>query len=183
MDITPDLRQLLQPEADLSLAVWYAAPLTPAQATELQAQARQLSQRNLASGGSVLAPRLADMIAGFWLGRNVTHDYRSLIATVPEAQQAAVELAYGQLLMSRKQAGAMHHLDRGFELATAALAPAEYFVLLRRHALLRRLALTATGAPPQSLPDLLREARVIQRLQPDGRHPRDLRNPHDDTLG
>ncbi|MBI5041017.1 MAG: hypothetical protein HZB57_07420 [Gammaproteobacteria bacterium] len=179
----PDPHQLLQPEATVSLAAWYASPLEPALAADLQLQARQLLQRVLASGGSSLAPRLAEMIAGFWHGRIVTHDYRSLVGTVPEAQQAAVELVYGQLLMSRKQTGAMQHLDRGFELATAALAPAAYFILLRRHTLLRNLVLTPAGAIPQTLPDLLQEARVIQRLQPSHGLPRNLRNPHDDTLG
>ncbi|MBI5461496.1 MAG: hypothetical protein HY941_04840 [Gammaproteobacteria bacterium] len=179
----PDPCQLLQPEAVVSRVGWYATPLALETAAELQAQARQVLQRTLVQGGYALAPRLAEMIAGFWLGRDVSHDYRSLVATVPETQQAAVELVFGQLLMSRKRAGALHHLNRGFELATATLAPAVYFILLRRHTLLRNLVLTATGSLAQTLPDLLQEARVIQRLQRGHGLPRTLRNPHDDTLG
>ena len=183
MDLVVGPHQLLNTEADVSLAAWYATPLTQTQAADLQRQAQQLLQRNMTSGGSSLAPRLADMIAGFWLGRVVAHDYRSLIATAPEAEQAAVELLYGQLLMSCKRSGAMQHLERGFELATLALAPADYFVLLRRHALLRHLVLTPAGAMPQTLDDLLQEARIIQRLQPGGGMSRGSVNPHDDTLG
>lgn len=183
MDIIPDPRQLLQSEAAPALAAWYASPLTQSQALELQAQARGYMQRILAGGGDSLAPRLAEMIAGYWQGRAVTHDYRSLIATLPEVRQAAVELVYGQLLMSRKRTGAMRHLDRGFELATPAFEPAAYFVLLRRHTLLRNLVLTVAGSPPQTLSDLLQEARVIQRLQSGRGGPRAPRNTHDDTLG
>jgi hypothetical protein len=128
-----------------------------------------------------LAPRLAELISGFWLGRAVALDHRSLIATLPPESQALVELVYGQLLISRKLAGALEHLDRGFTLAVPQLEPGEYFTLLRRHELLRALPLHATASAAQSLSDLLTEARVIRRLQPHGR--RRTAHPHDDTLG
>jgi hypothetical protein len=182
MDLMPAPHQLLNTEEDLSLAAWYASPLTEIQAAALQTQARQLQQRTLTSGVSALAPRLADMIAGFWLGRVVAHDHRSLIATSPTTDLAAVELVYGQLLMSRKLASAMWHLDRGFELASATLAPAAYFLLLRRHEQLRNLVLTSAGALPQTLPELLQEARIIQSLQSAGGRQRNRRHPHEDTL-
>lgn len=183
-DLNVDARQLLLPDASLPRAGWYATPLTPEEAEALHAQARQAVQRSLSIGAPCerpLAPRLAELIAGFWLGRAVALDHRSLIATQPVEQQALVELVYGQLLISRKLMGALEHLDRGFTLAIPQLAPAEYFALLRRHDLLRALPLRAAASTPQTLPDLLTEARVIRRLQPAGR--RGTVHPHDDTLG
>lgn len=176
-----DVRQLLQPDADLPRVGWYATPLAPEAAMVLHAQARQAAQRALAAGSQPLAPRLAELVAGFWLGRTVTLDYRSLIATRPPESQALVELIYGQLLISRKLADALEHLDRGFMLAVPQLAPGEYFTLLRRHETLRALPLRTTASAPQTLADLLTEARVIRRLQPAGRRP--TVHPHDDTLG
>lgn len=176
--------QLLTPDARLPHAGWYADPLAQEAATVLHAQARQAVQRTLAqgtSGGQPLAPRLAELIAGFWLGRAVALDHRSLIATQPPELQALVELVYGQLLISRKLSGALEHLERGFVLAIPHLAPADYFALLRRHELLRALPLRAEASVARTLPDLLTEARVIRRLQPVGR--RRTAHPHDDTLG
>lgn len=176
-----DVSRLLQPDADLPRVAWYAAPLPPEAAADLHAQARQAEQRALTSGSQPLAPRLAELVAGFWLGRAVALDYRSLVATLPAESQALVELIYGQLLISRKLAGALEHLDRGFVLAVPQLAPGEYFTLLRRHETLRALPLGATASAPQTLADLLTEARVIRRLQPAARRP--SVHPHDDTLG
>lgn len=149
----------------------------------LQIQARQRLQLSMTQGTNALVPRLADMIAGFCLGRDVSHDHRSLMATLPETQRAMVEMVYGQLLMSCKRSAALAHLERGFERATAALAPEAYFVLLRRHNQLRHLVLTIAGSAPQPLADLLQEARVIQRLRTGGYIRRDPRISHDDTVG
>ena len=180
-DRTIDPHLLLQPDAELPHAGWYAAPLAADTAKGLHAKARQAVQQALASGVPPLAPKLAEMIAGFWLGRAAALDHRSLVATQPPESQALVELIYGQLLVSRRLAGALEHLDRGFRLAIPYLAPGEYFTLLRRHELLRALPLHATASAAQTLPDLLTEARVIHRLQPPGR--RRTAHPHDDTLG
>lgn len=179
-----DAQQLVLPGARLPYAGWYADPLAPDAAAALHAQARQAVQRSLADGtpgGQPLSLRLAELIAGFWLGRAVALDHRSLIATQPREFQALVELIYGQLLISRKLAGALDHLDRGFILAVPHLAPAEYFALLRRHELLRALPLRADASAALTLPELLIEARIIRRLQPAGR--RRTVHPHDDTLG
>lgn len=180
-DHAVDPSHLLQPDADLPCVGWYASPLKGEAAAMLHNQARQAVQRALASGARPLVPKLAELIAGFWLGRDVALDHRSLIATLPPESQALVELVYGQLLITRKLSGALEHLDRGFTLAVPQLAPGEYFTLLRRHELLRALPLHATASAPQMLSDLLTEARVIRRLQPHGR--RRTAHPHDDTLG
>lgn len=182
MDLVPDPVRWLQSDTDFSLAAWYASPLTQMQAKALETLARRRLQQAMTHKTNSLVPRLADVIAGFWLGRDVRHDYRSLMATLPEPQRATIELVYGQLLMSCKRSAAMLHLERGFERATAALAPGAYFVLLRRHTLLSYLVLTPTGVPPQTLADLLQEARVIKRLGVGG-VPRGAKHPHDDTLG
>ncbi len=153
-DHAVDPSQLLQHDAELSRVGWYAEPLTGGAAALLHDQARRAVQQSLD---------------------------RSLIATLPPESQALVELVYGQLLISRKLAGALEHLDRGFTLAIPRLESGEYFTLLRRHELLRALPLHATASAAQSLSDLLTEARVIRRLQPHGR--RRTAHPHDDTLG
>lgn len=180
-DAELDVFLLLAPGFDPPLAGWYAAPLASPRAGELHAQARLAMQRALAIAGSAELPRLAQLIAGFWLGHAVEHDYRSLAATLAPDRQALMELIYGQLLISRKRIGAMEHLRRGFALAAPKLAPADYFTLLRRHELLQSLALSAAGAAPLDLPDLINEARIVKQFRtgrgiPAGHKP-------DDTLG
>lgn len=183
-DFSIDPCQLLSADASLPRAGWYATPLSQELAAALHAQARQAEQRALSAGMTgdrLLAPRLAVLIAGFWLGRAAELGYRSLIVTQSPEPLALVELVYGQLLISRKLTGALEHLDRGFMLAAPQLTPLDYFAMLRRHELLRALPLQSTASVPQPLHDLLTEARVIRRLQPHGR--RRSGNPHDDTLG
>lgn len=176
-----DVFQLLAADFEPPLAGWYATPLVPEHAAELHAQARQAIQRSLTAAGSAALPRLAQLIAGFWLGHAVALEYRSLAATLPPERQALVELIYGQLLISRKRAGAMEHLRRGFAMATSRLAPADYFALLRRHDLLQSLTLSATHAAPLTLPDLLNEARIVRQFKA-GRETPTGHKP-DDTLG
>lgn len=177
-----DLFLLATSPVEPPLAGWYAAPLAPSVAAQLQSQARQTQQQLLASQGNLFAPRLADLIAGYWQGRVIDLDYQSLLATVPPGQQALVELVYGQLLISQKLSGAREHLKRGFTLATPLLKPAEYFAVLRCHELLGSLVLTERPAVAQTLPSLLNEARVIKQLQPAGGRARHSHRD-DDTLG
>lgn len=176
-----DVFRLLSPGAEPPLAGWYATPLDAPGAAELHAQARQAVQRALAGSASAELPRLAQLIAGYWLGRIVEHDYRSLAATLAPGRHALLELIYGQLLISRKRTGAMAHLQRGFALATPGLAPADYFALLRRHELLQALVLSPGGGAPQSLPDLLNEARIVRQFR--GRNGTPPVHQPDDTLG
>jgi hypothetical protein len=172
---------LLAPGFDPPLAGWYATPVARARAVELHAESHQAEQRALAGAGDASLPRLARLVATYWLDGSVELDYRSLAVTLPPARRALVELIYGQLLISRKRVGALEHLRRGFTLAAPALAPADYFALLRRHELLQSLVLTAAGFPPQDLPDLLNEARIVRQFGPGGA-PRPAHKP-DDTLG
>lgn len=177
-----DLFLLVSPSPEPPLAGWYATPLLPAVAAQLQAQARQAQQRQLSEQGSQFAPRLAELIADYWQARAITLGYQSLQATATPDQQALVELVYGQLLISRKLSAARAHLKRGFTLATPRFEPAEYFSVLRCHEMLSWLLLTERAAAAQSLPDLLSEARVIKQIQPANRGAR-TRHSEDDTLG
>ena len=174
--------RLVTASVEPPVAGWYATPLSVEVAESLGAQARQAQQRALAGRRSLFAPQLAELIAGFWLGRDVALDYRSLQATLRSDRAALAELVYGQLLMSRKLQGAREHLRRGFRRAVTRLAPDEYLALLRRHELLEALALTGSPAAPQTLAELLREAGVIRRLER-GSVRRDAGHWHDDTLG
>ena len=72
--------------------------------------------------------------------------------------------------------------SNGFELAAHLLEPEEYFLVLKRHELLRHLQLMPTPSKAAGLDELLTEARVIQRLK--GRESHTLpHNPgHLDTL-
>lgn len=176
-----DVFQLLVPGNDPPLAGWYAVPLSAPRAGELQILARQAIQRALADSASAELPRLALMIAGFWLGHAVEHDYRSLAATLAPERRALLELIYGQLLISRKCAGALEHLHRGFALAAPGLAPADYFALLRRHELLQALVLSPRGGAAQTLADLLNEARIVRQFGRGRGIP--ARHSPDDTLG
>ncbi|MFA7387282.1 MAG: hypothetical protein WCZ87_06430 [Thiohalobacteraceae bacterium] len=173
---------LVTAPAEPPVAGWYATPLSVEAAESLGAQARQALQRALAGRRSLFAPQLAELIAGFWLGRDIALDYRSLQATLRSDRAALAELVYGQLLMSRKLLGASEHLRQGFRRAVTRLAPAEYLALLRRHDLLEVLVLTSRPAAPQPLAELLREAGVIRRLER-GSARRDVLHRHDDTLG
>ena len=84
--------------------------------------------------------------------------------------------------MACKHEPACDYLDSGFELAAHLLEPEEYFLVLKRHELLRRLQLMPTPSKAAGLDELLTEARVIQRLK--GRESYTLpHNPgHLDTL-
>lgn len=173
---------LVAPSPEPPLAGWYATPLLPAVAAQLQAQARLAQQRQLAGRGTLFTARLAELIACYGLGRAITLDYQSLLATATPDQRALLELVYGQLLISRKLSAARGHLKRGFTLATPRYKPAEYFTVLRCHEMLGWLLLTEQAAVAQSLPDLLNEARVIKQLQPANRGAQ-ARHNEDDTLG
>jgi hypothetical protein len=102
-------------------------------------------------------------------------------ATGDRVERALLELVFGQLLLSRKQAGAHQHLADGFALAVDYLASADYFGLLRQHELLACLPLSETPSVPRDLKSLLAEAGVIKQLQAgECIH---YRQAHNDTVG
>jgi hypothetical protein len=77
--------------------------------------------------------------------------------------------------------GAYDHLDRGLHDARDLLATRDYFILVRRHELLRYLPLGDEPRPPQELSALLAEATVIERLV--GMRARSPAGGPADTLG
>lgn len=171
------------PEADLPLADWYADPVPAEQAAAVLGRVRAALRRAYFSGHSPFRLRLQEMIARFWLGRPVEVDYLGLAKAARGAhERALVELVYGQLLMSRKLAGALEHLSAGFAIAIPLLAAPDYFVLLKRHELLAHLPLASDPAALQDLDALLTEAAVIRRLRTAAAPRRHTHSPKD-TVG
>jgi hypothetical protein len=66
--------------------------------------------------------------------------------------------------MSQRRSGAFAPLDRAFHAARNLLAPSDYFVLFKRHNLLRQLPLGTAIQKGQSLEELLTTAAVIERM-------------------
>jgi hypothetical protein len=165
----------------VSLASWFAAPLTVDQAQVSLSEVRQRTGRRAPAGAFNI--RLGEIILRFWAGRDVEPDYGNCLALAEDdRQRATLELCFGQLLISRKCQSAWLHLDRGFALAAHLLEPEEYFSVLKRHELLRQLPLAPRASEGVSLEALLNEARVIARLRGPGRRP-DPRDPrHRDTV-
>ncbi|MGA7802045.1 MAG: hypothetical protein WCC36_14675 [Gammaproteobacteria bacterium] len=165
--VRPDVRHAALIEGPLPVAAWYAEPMGRAAAADLLQEALERLQQSYAQGRPCFACRLQELIARYWLGWDVEGDYRTLMATAPgERDLALTDLVYGQLLMSRKRAAAMTHLNDGFARAVHQLAAREYFQVLRRHELLGYLPVASRGhASPQGLDALLAEAGVIRRLQ------------------
>ena len=180
-----ELESLLQacpPSTALRLADWYGDPLSPERARALLARAGRRHQAALKSGEPVFTIRLIELIAGAWAGRDLAMHHASLLAEADSAQERALlELATGQLLISRRLAAARACLQRGFALAAPLLPPQDYFIVMKRHGLLEYLPLGTIPADPAGLRALLAEAAVIRRLQ--GERSRGGRTDPQDTLG
>lgn len=151
---------------DTMLARWYATPLDRNAANALLHTAQQREAVRVRRGKSCYTCRLQRMIAHFWLGKEIDEEFRALQQRLRLTAHGRIlaELIYGQLLMSQRRNGAMAALDRAFHSAHHLLTPSDYFVLFKRHGLLRRLPLGAQPQPSLSLADLLTTATVIERL-------------------
>lgn len=156
---------LLEDAPEASLGDWFAEPMDRTLAGTLLEKARQAMQRSIVIGQPGYELRILELITSYWLDRPVENLFTSLSAVLDNRyQRALLALVYGQLLMSRKQAGAMAHLDTGFRLASNILSAQDYFNLMQRHDLLRRLPVSTGQTRPQSLTALLAEANVIQQI-------------------
>ena len=151
------------------LAGWYAVPMARDEAR------RRLVNRELAQK-TTPGSDLRDQILGFWAEGPQRLHFAPLLATAHGKELALLRLVQGQLLMSVRLAGAMAHLDAGFQAAAPFLAPHDYFILLRRHELLRRLPLGDRPRTPAGLEALLVEARLRGRR-------RAFRHRPGDTIG
>lgn len=173
---------LKEAKQSITLSGWHAAILDNPSAERLLNEALEAEQNCLLNTVSTLYPRVQKMIARFWLGKNIDHEFRSLCKTFNDPyEQAQVYLVHGQLLMSKKIYGAMESLGKAFLLATPFLEADEYFTVLKRHEKLAHLVLTKTGSSAQELEELLKEAFVIEKLA--GSKTGRVSKNHKDTLG
>ena len=162
----PDILPVLLSGQVASLASWFASPLTPRQAEVWLSKIRRRTQTSVREGQDWYAVRLAELVVRYWHGCDIDAAYQNMLALLRERRDGAMlELCYGQLLIARKNNMAWQHLDSGFELAAHILRPRDYFLVLKRHELLRALVLSAGPSKPMQLDELLTEARVIQRLK------------------
>jgi hypothetical protein len=167
------------------LARWYAEPLSHEEAEQLLSLAEKREQERLKRfARSNLSPFLR-LIALHWLGEPTEEYYRHLTSRRTASIHAEIlkPMIYGQLLMSRKTDGAMAYLDDAFHRARLLLRPEDYFVLMKRHQVLRSIPLSAEAAKGERLEGLLRMGGVIDRME-QGRGERpEFRHDPDDTYG
>jgi hypothetical protein len=165
------------------LAAWMAEPVDEA----LALNDLKRVQRHALHGGhgdqTVFTLRLGELILRYWAGKDIEAGYKNLLALLEgEREQSILELCIGQLLIARKLSRAWVHLDRGFQLGTHLLEPKDYFLVLKRHELLRQLPLRRVQCEPAGLDSLLAEARIIASLRGRGT-PHGSRGPgHRDTV-
>lgn len=164
------------------LAKWYADPLSKDKAQQHLEQVR--SKLMYAHGDSCQSLRIQEVIARFWLGRDISGDIDNLQATCKDEYcRALIKLIYGQLLISRKLKGGMEYLQQGFKQATNLFPAVDYLEVMRRHERLSSLPLTEKPANPQALLDLLIEADVIKKLKGKQKHHCDILADNKDTVG
>lgn len=149
------------------LARWYAEPLSQEQAKRLLQLATEREQRILKSFGRPYLSPLLRLVALHWLGESTEESYQHLLSRKEKSVHAEIlkPLLYGQLLMSRRIEGGMVYLDAAFDKARLLLRPEDYFVVIKRHQLLRTLPLEKGALAGESLQSLLTTAAVIQRMQ------------------
>lgn len=176
------LEELLQ-DGPVSLASWFAEPMTAEQAAQLMPDIRRRLSAQRADSGSGFRLRLAELIMRYWDGQDIEAGHQNLFALLAgKREKAILELAFGQLLLARRHAHAWEHLEHGFSLATHLLEAEEYFTVLKRHELLRQLPLGQVPVEAAPLDALLEESRVIARLTGRGPRSRDTAAKHGDTL-
>jgi len=165
-----------------SLAAWYGEPVSPADAVCLYTDTEKALRSRLCAGLPAFQLHVLQLLGHFWMDVSISLEYQQLATSANgQRDRALLEIVYGQLLLSRRQRPALEHLDRGFRLAAGYLDASDYFLLVRRHDLLRHIPLSATQAAPQGLQSLLAEAAVIRQLQGAVRHT--CRDTRQDTIG
>jgi hypothetical protein len=153
-----------------------------ADAALLYADTGKALRSRLCAGLPAFQQHILQLLGHFWMGVSISLEYQQLVAfAIAQRDRALLEVVYGQLLLSRRQQPAMLHLERGFRLAARYLAATDYFLLVRRHDLLRHIPLSDVPVAPQGLQSLLAEAAVIRQLQGTGRQTCSV--SHHDTLG
>lgn len=163
------------------LGRWFARPLDAATAQRLLDAADARAERR--RGAPCRTCRLQRIAALFWLGRPYEDEAESLATQVSGTAHGRVLLhsLLGQLLLARRQAGALRHLEHAFDEGRALFAPGDYFRVLARLELWRRLPPVSQPGPAFGLEQLLATAAVIDRLQ--RRSPPRPPFRRDDTVG
>jgi hypothetical protein len=180
----PEILAHLLENRPFSLAQWVADPLPADLAEQWLPGIQRRPSACLVNGDTTFGPRLVELILHFWSGRDIDGGYKNLLALLPEGRERAMlELSVGQLLMARRLANSWEHLDQGFALAAHLLEPEDYFIVLKRHALLRQLPLGSRPAAGVPLSQLLDEAQVIARLKDGVKRPFSVGSGHSDTVG
>jgi hypothetical protein len=136
-------------------------------AQQLSVAATRRMERRLRHGGGTLCCRLQLLRAKFWQGIDISGDIEGLqpIAARSAHGRALFELLYGQLLLSRRLAGGLLHLNRGFDLSRNLLTASDYFTVMNRHRLLHQLPLSDSPSQAETLETMLISARVIERMK------------------
>ena len=161
-------------DSDDPLAQWHAAPLEAGRARMLLAA--------LPPGGN-FEQQHRRLVLRWWAqepAEGLFETVRAAVAYEP-GKAAQWALTFGQLHLACRLEGAWTHLDEGFRQASPLLAADDYFRVLRRHQLLRPLALGPAPQPGLSLAELLAVARVTARLT--GRPRRRYSSDPVDTTG
>jgi hypothetical protein len=148
------------------LGRWYGEPLDRETAEKLLANAQQRQAKRLRTGRSCHTCRLQQMVAHYWLGKEIDEEFHALRHRLRRTAHGSIlaELIYGQLLMSLRRTGAMQALNNAFHSARNLLSPSDYFVLFKRHNLLDKLPLGIVEQKGLSLEELLTTAAVIERM-------------------
>lgn len=148
------------------LGRWYAEPQDADEAQRVFVEVSQRMERRLRHGGGTLCCRLLLMRAKFWQGMEISSDYESLrhLARRSAHGRVLLELVYGQLLLSRRLAAGITHLERGFRLAANLFTASDYLLVMNRIRLLRQLPLSDSPVKAQPLESLLTSAKVIERM-------------------
>ena len=174
--------QLLQGKTP-GLAVWMADPVSQEPALRNLGQIQKCMRSGSLDEKTAFALRLGEIIMRFWAGKDIDAGYKNLFALLGRPrEQSILELCVGQLLITRKLSQAWTHLDRGFQLAAHLLEPEDYFIVLKRHELLRQLPLSLMVSEPVGLEALLNEARVIASLRGRGSRQGNVSPTHQDTV-
>ena len=167
------------------LGRWYADPPAHGVVTTLVVRYRRRLELNRRHGRDCPLCRLLLAAGQFWLHDGDDGELRHLhdLPQLTRRERALLLLVHGQLLMSRQRRDALPLLERGFDLATPLLHPADYFRVLNRHRTLAHLPLSGNGGPAQTLEELLKIAAVVERLQAANGHRAPYPIDHSDTYG
>ena len=182
MQFTQIIDQLLRCELP-GLAAWMADPVDVETALCTLDKLQDRMRAGNLDEQAVFTLRLGEIIARFWAGKDIEAGYKNLLALLNGTrQESLLELCVGQLLLARKLSSAWPHLERGFQLAAHLLEAEDYFLVMKRHELLRQLSLSHVGMEAVDLATLLTEARVIASLRGRETGRANMKPGHQDTV-